>query len=105
MSQEWLRSRDRRKKFHPPDGRSLIQQSGRGSCHRIAGVPGANGNMGPPLARFAQRIYVAGRLTNTRENLVRWIREPRTVDPSTVMPAVGIDEAGARDIAAYLYTR
>jgi cytochrome c2 len=86
-------------------GRSLIQQYGCGSCHRIAGVPGANGTIGPPLEKFAQRIYVAGRLPNTPENLVKWIREPRSVDPSTVMPAVGLDEAGARDVAAYLYTR
>lgn len=51
------------------------------------------------------RVYVAGRLANTPENLIKWIRDPGAVDPSTVMPAVGIDEAGARDIAAYLYTR
>ena len=86
-------------------GESLIQQYGCGSCHRIAGVPGANGNIGPPLEKLAHRVYVAGRLANTPENLIKWIRDPRAVDPSTVMPAVGLDEAGARDIAAYLYTR
>lgn len=86
-------------------GRSLIQHYGCGSCHRIAGVPGANGTIGPPLERLAQRVYVAGRLANSPQNLVKWIRDPRAVDSQTVMPAVGVDEAGARDIAAYLYTR
>jgi hypothetical protein len=63
------------------------------------------GRIGPPLERLAQRVYVAGRLANTPDNLIRWIRDPRGVDPQTAMPAVGLDEAGARDIAAYLYTR
>ena len=55
--------------------------------------------------KSAQRVYVAGRLANTPDNLIRWIRDPRAVEPHTAMPAVGLDEAGARDIAAYLYTR
>ena len=46
-----------------------------------------------------------GRLANSPQNLIKWIRDPRTVDPLTVMPAVGLDEAGARDVAAYLYAR
>ena len=86
-------------------GRQLIQQYGCGSCHRIPGVPGANGNVGPPLENLAHRVYVAGRLANTPENVIKWIRDPRGVDPQTVMPAVGLDEAAARDVAAYLYTR
>jgi mono/diheme cytochrome c family protein len=30
---------------------------------------------------------------------------PREFDPKTAMPAVGVDEAQARDIAAYLYSK
>ena len=84
-------------------GRSLIQHYGCGSCHRISGVPGASATIGPPLESLAKRVYIAGRLANTPENVVRWIRDPRSVDSLTVMPAVGLDEAGARDAAAYLY--
>ena len=61
--------------------------------------------LGPPLERLAQRVYIAGRLANTPQNIVKWIRDLRAVDSQTVTPAVGVDEAGARDIAAYLYTR
>ena len=86
-------------------GRELIQHYGCGSCHLIAGVPGANATIGPPLGNLAHRVYVAGRLANTPQNVVRWIRDPRAIDPQTAMPAVGLDEALARDIAAYLYTR
>ena len=59
--------------------------------------------MGPPLGGLAQRVYIAGVLANTPENLVRWIRDPRAVDSLTAMPTLGLDEREARDVAAYLY--
>ena len=87
----------------PRAGRELIRQVGCGSCHRIAGVPGANATVAPPLEKMKSRLYIAGRLTNTPQNLVSWIRNPRALDPKTAMPALGLDERQARDIAAYLY--
>ena len=87
----------------PGAGRELIRQFGCGSCHRIAGVPGANATVAPPLEKMKSRLYIAGRLTNTPQNLVKWIRDPRALDPKTAMPALGLDERQARDIAAYLY--
>jgi cytochrome c1 len=35
---------------------------------------------------------------------MRWIATPHDVEPKTAMPAVGLDEKQARDVAAYLYT-
>lgn len=87
----------------PRHGRELIEHYGCGSCHTIPGVPGAVATVGPPLRALRKRQYLAGRLVNRPENLIRWIRDPRAVDPKTAMPAVGLDEAGARDVAAYLY--
>lgn len=49
-------------------------------------------------------MYIAGLLTNTPDNLMRWIRDPPGVDSLTAMPNVGVTEPDARDIAAYLYT-
>ena len=72
---------------------AMARRHGCGSCHLIPGVPGANASIGPPLESLAHRVYVVGRLANTPQN------------PQTAMPAVGLDEALARDIAAYLYTR
>ncbi len=43
-------------------------------------------------------------LRNTPDNLVRWIRDPQKIVPGNAMPALGIDNRDARDIAAYLYT-
>ncbi|MCC6534776.1 MAG: c-type cytochrome [Burkholderiales bacterium] len=73
-----------------------------GVCHRIPGVAGAHGAVGPSLEAFGKRIYVAGRLPNTQAMLVRWIIDPPAIDPLTSMPAIGVDEAHARDMAAYL---
>ncbi len=85
------------------DGPKLIVAYGCGSCHTIAGVEGADGKVGPPLAHFADRRYIAGQLPNTPENLVRWIMDPQAAEPGTVMPDLDVGEPQARDIAAYLY--
>jgi cytochrome c len=86
-------------------GKELIAQYGCGSCHTIRGVPGANATVAPSLKDVAKRVYLAGRLANKPENLQRWILDPRSIDPKTAMPKVGVDQAGARDIAAYLYNQ
>ena len=52
---------------------------------------------------MAGRSYLAGNLTNSAGNMVRWIQHPREVRPGTAMPDTGITEGEARDIAAYLY--
>ncbi|HEX2204783.1 MAG TPA: c-type cytochrome [Longimicrobium sp.] len=87
----------------PRAGREKARDAGCGSCHTIPGVPGARALVGPPLAGIAGRMYIAGRLTNTPDHLVQWIKDPTGVDSATAMPNVGLTEADARDIAAYLY--
>jgi cytochrome c len=86
-------------------GRRLIASYGCGSCHSIPGVAGANAMAGPPLAHFYERSYIAGKLPNTQENLVKWIQDPQQIDPGTAMPNLGVTEDEASDIAAYLYHR
>jgi cytochrome c len=85
-------------------GRQLIAAYGCGSCHTIPGVPGADSMAGPPLMHFYQRMYIAGRLPNTPENLIAWIQHPQTIEPGTAMPNLGVSEAEAHDIAAYLFS-
>lgn len=80
-----------------------IAAYGCGSCHTIAGVSGANADIGPKLDDFAEQRYIAGRLPNTAPNLIRWIRSPQQIDPGNVMPDLGVSQEDARDIAAYLY--
>lgn len=84
-------------------GAALIRSYGCGTCHLIPGIRDANGLVGPPLTQFAERIYVAGVLRNTPDNLERWLEHPQAIVPGNAMPDMGIDEPKARDIAAYLY--
>jgi cytochrome c1 len=85
-------------------GKQLISSYGCGACHVVPGVQGARGLVGPPLLYFSQRTMIAGELPNTPDNLVRWIENPKAVEPKTAMPDLGISSAQANDIAAYLYT-
>ncbi len=89
----------------PERGRLAFRRYGCGSCHTVGGVPGADGLVGPPLDGVGSRVYLAGNLSNTPENMAEWIESPREIDPRTAMPDVGVREAEARDIAAFLYTR
>jgi cytochrome c2 len=90
---------------NPHRAKEAMVTYGCAGCHRIPGVAGARGQVGPPLVGIAGRIYVGGSLPNTPENLVRWIMDPPSVDPRTAMPVTGIPEGAARDIVAYLYSR
>lgn len=74
------------------------------ACHRIEGVEGANGIVGPALNAFAERTFIAGVVPNTPAQLVRYLKNPPGITPASAMPDLGLSEAQARDIAAYLYT-
>ncbi|MGP0174193.1 c-type cytochrome [Pseudomonas sp. NCHU5208] len=87
----------------PERGRELTHRYGCGSCHRIPGVPGANGQVGPSLEQIARRGYLAGLLPNDEAHMVRWLQSPQAVDPRSAMPDVGLSTAEARDIAAFLH--
>ena len=89
----------------PRRGAALFIQYGCGSCHSLAAVRTAVGNVGPPLDGIATRVFVAGKLANNPENMERWIRDPQHVSPGTAMPNLGVGEQDARDITAFLYTR
>ncbi len=85
-------------------GAAAIERYGCGSCHIIPGISGAQGRTGPPLSGIANRIYLAGVLQNTPQNMMRWIENPQAVDEKTVMPNLGVTPKDATDIAGYLYT-
>jgi cytochrome c len=85
-------------------GRHLVGELGCGGCHTIPGVRNARGNVGPPLTAFGDRRFVAGMLENRPDNLIHWLEHPQSVVPGNAMPEMGISQAQARDIAAYLYT-
>jgi cytochrome c len=88
----------------PERGRDLAQCRGCVGCHDIPGTRGPRGNVGPPLAGIATRVYVGGVLLNTPDNLRRWLLDPPRIDPRSAMPNVGLTDQEARDLSAFLYT-
>ena len=85
-------------------GARLIGQYGCGECHIVPGITGAEGLVGPPLTKMARRVYIAGLLRNSPDNLAAWIENPQAIVPGNAMPAMGINHQQAQDIVAYLYT-
>lgn len=85
-------------------GVELIRLKGCGSCHIIPGVKGAKGLVGPPLNKIGKRIFLAGVLRNSPDNMVAWLMNPQAVVPGNAMPDTGLTDKQAHDIAAYLET-
>jgi cytochrome c len=83
-------------------GQRLLTQFQCGSCHAIPGIAAARGIQGPTLEAFGKRSYIAGRIPNQADHLVRWIVQPSALVPDTTMPAMGVSAEQARDMAAYL---
>lgn len=74
------------------------------TCHVIPGIVGAGRHVGPPLTGIGTRSFIAGVAPNSPENMVRFLLDPQAIDPQSAMPALGLNEEDARDIAAFLYT-
>lgn len=86
----------------PDNGRLLLRQFGCSGCHRIPGVAAADADTCPPLAGIGRRVYLAGVLPNTPENMARWIRDPQHYAPHSAMPDLQVTERQSRDMVAYL---
>lgn len=91
-------------------GRALLSEKGCMSCHRMTGVPTISAlPTDEPLAAdvLARGQKMAPDLRWARErmrtaSMVQWIVDPKAVKADASMPALGITEAEAGDIAAYL---
>lgn len=88
----------------PSRAPELIRRYGCAGCHNIPGISGADGQVAASLAGIRKRVYVAGVIENSADNLVHWIVNPQRFSPRSAMPATGISEEEARDVAAYLYS-
>lgn len=86
-------------------GRQLIAHYGCNVCHAVPGVQGPQGSLGPPLNGIMARPTLSrGAVQNTPENLVKFIQNPASLNPSTSMPGLMMPTPDAQDIAAFLAT-
>lgn len=88
----------------PAEAEAALRAYGCVNCHTIPGVRGADALVGPPLTGWSRRRFIAGRIPNEPDELVRWILHPQGVKPGTAMPDMGVSDQDARNIAAYLFT-
>lgn len=84
-------------------GADALHKYGCGACHRIPGIAGADGIVGPPLVEMGKRVYIGRGLPNTPDNMIRWIRSPQALAPGSAMPDMPVTAEDAKAMVAYLY--
>jgi cytochrome c len=85
------------------EARQLIAENC-GACHRVPGVPRAQGRVGPSLEGISRQQIIAGHFVNTPENLARWIEHPQELLPGDAMPEMALSHEQVVRIVDYLYT-
>jgi cytochrome c2 len=85
-------------------GAKLMERYGCGACHIVPGLADAQGLVGPPLTKMGRRVYIAGVLRNSPDNMMTWLQDPQRIHPGNAMPNMGIGPDDARDLTAYLFT-
>ena len=61
--------------------------------------------LGPSLAGLASRPAISnGAVQNTPANLRQFIQSPASLNPQTSMPPIGMPDADAQDLTAFLLT-
>lgn len=83
-------------------GRVLLARYHCGSCHSIPNVPASQGKLAVSLDAYGKRSYIAGRVANEPATLARWIVDPASIVPGTLMPNLGVSPDDARSMALYL---
>jgi len=83
-------------------GRRVFETTACLNCHTVAGTV-ANGRFGPDLTHLMSRRTIAsGAAENTRENLRRWIADPDSIKPGSLMPAMQVADADLDALVTYM---
>jgi cytochrome c oxidase subunit 2 len=83
------------------EGAQLFMMKGCIGCHSLDATKAMG--VGPNLAGIGTRKYIAaGWLENTDANLAKWIQHPQDVKHGVIMPNLGLTDAEAQALAAYL---
>ncbi|MHB1022728.1 MAG: cytochrome c oxidase subunit II [Acidobacteriaceae bacterium] len=86
------------------EGKAVFLRNACANCHAIRGTM-ANGRFGPDLTHLMSRdTLAAGATTNTPANLRQWIKDPDSIKPGSLMPAMHLNEHDLDAVTAYLST-
>jgi cytochrome c oxidase subunit II len=85
-------------------GRELFERTTCMNCHTIGGTA-ATGRFGPDLTHLMSReTLAAGIVPNNRDNLRAWIKDPNTLKPGSLMPAIAFTDAELDAVTDYMMT-
>jgi cytochrome c oxidase subunit 2 len=85
-------------------GRQVFETHACANCHAVKGT-GAVGTVGPDLTHLASRDTIAaGAANNTPQELYSWIKDPNTLKPGCLMPAMQLSDSEIHELVAYLET-
>src|SRR6516162_6345617 len=85
-------------------GREVFEGTACVNCHTVAGT-NAHGKFGPDLTHLMSRETIAaGAAQNTKDNLRQWIKNPDTIKPGCLMPAMQMSDQDIDAVTAYLMT-
>lgn len=86
------------------EGREIFLHSACVNCHTVSGTI-ANGRFGPDLTHLASRDTIAaGAFENTPDNLRKWIDDPDSMKPGSLMPPMHLTDHDLNAVTAYLTT-
>jgi cytochrome c oxidase subunit II len=86
------------------EGQHIFETTACINCHAVAGTV-ADGRFGPDLSHLMSRDTIAaGAAPNTVENLRRWIKNPDSIKPGSLMPAMQLSDRDLDAVTAYLTT-
>jgi cytochrome c oxidase subunit 2 len=84
------------------EGQTVFMHNACINCHAVGGTA-ANGRFGPDLTHVASRDTIAsGAVQNTPENLRKWIDDPNSLKPGSLMPPMHLNSHDLDVITAYL---
>jgi cytochrome c oxidase subunit II len=86
------------------EGRRIFETTACINCHAVAGTV-ADGRFGPDLTHLMSRDTIAsGAALNTPEELRKWIQNPESIKPGSLMPAMKLNDQELNAVTAYLET-
>lgn len=84
------------------EGQTVFMHNACINCHTVAGTV-ATGRFGPDLTHLASRDTIAsGAIPNSAENLRKWIDDPNSMKPGSLMPAMHLNSHDLDAITVYL---
>jgi cytochrome c oxidase subunit II len=85
-------------------GRRVFESTACINCHAVRGTV-ADGRFGPDLTHLMSRQTLgSGIISNTPEELQRWILDPSAIKPGVQMPAMNLSTQQLDELVAYLGT-